>query len=494
MTGQRQTCKVALWVSVLLLWTACGIVRADFIVDVQPILVHNTDGTGGATIPPVTFFNAETNKIWAQADTTINFLTPTNFNNSAFLNIVNSPNHQNLSDLINAPNNGKNPNPSVLDMWFVNSVQGAFGIAKLGSNGIAIAQNTFSFNGGYGRIDTIAHEIGHNLGLTHASAGGNPNNLMEAGGNRQVPRSIADIMPNGARDDQLTQAQIQTTRNSSLLLPFNRHQDVETHVVPGSIIPPIFGGTWSFDSTMNILSAEPHTMRIGSKTDFQFKETYNLSASSFNPLIVPGTPDAPASARDPLYNKTWTFDIKDTGPANFDYSTPWTFQIDPNMGGQTNPEFMLDLSKGPANVAVNWGGSTPATDFLFNPLPNDLRITFSTSDSGQGFFANGGSLSALGHLLAASPGNGMVFASNPHYDSGKGLFVNNYTMAEPDANGNPAIVNNGVFDTYTVTAPEPTTLTLFSLGFLCLLARVGRNRHWIAEDANTLTESSSAVT
>ncbi|MEL6815107.1 MAG: reprolysin-like metallopeptidase, partial [Cyanobacteria bacterium J06598_3] len=71
------------------------------------------------------------------------------------------------------------------------------------------------FNNGRGRADTIAHEIGHNLGLRHATFGaGAPNNLLTDGDDRNIPTSVADVGADGAGLSRLTDAQIKEILNS----------------------------------------------------------------------------------------------------------------------------------------------------------------------------------------------------------------------------------------------------------------------------------------
>ena len=77
------------------------------------------------------------------------------------------------------------------------------------------------FNGN--RRDTIAHELGHTLGLFHTNL--DPafstipsDNLMTAGGDgRLPPTSLADIYPDGAQLSKLTAGQIQTALASDYL-------------------------------------------------------------------------------------------------------------------------------------------------------------------------------------------------------------------------------------------------------------------------------------
>jgi hypothetical protein len=115
---------------------------------------------------------------------------------------------------------------SIIRLLFVNSITdcggpgaGIFGCGYVDANGLAVADNVFSFNGGIGRLDTIAHELGHNLGLGHTDFGaGGALNLMTSGGTRTIPSSINDVFPDGADTDQLTAAQITEALNSNFLV------------------------------------------------------------------------------------------------------------------------------------------------------------------------------------------------------------------------------------------------------------------------------------
>jgi hypothetical protein len=84
------------------------------------------------------------------------------------------------------PLGGPTQDPTVINMFFVgdlmppdNQVGTLYGFSWINNNGIAIGADTFS----NGRFDTLAHELGHNLALTHIDFGADtPPNLMAVGG------------------------------------------------------------------------------------------------------------------------------------------------------------------------------------------------------------------------------------------------------------------------------------------------------------------------
>jgi hypothetical protein len=120
------------------------------------------------------------------------------------------------------PTSPLSPNPTTIDTFFVGglspppSVGGTlYGLAWLDNNGVANASNSLFGLGA--RPDTLAHEIGHDLDLSHDTFGaGDPNNLMTAGNSRTLQpdphAAIAGIGPgmgNGTTDQLLPAQQSQ---------------------------------------------------------------------------------------------------------------------------------------------------------------------------------------------------------------------------------------------------------------------------------------------
>ena len=175
------------------------------------------------------YFAAQTDAIWSQAGIDVSFVFADQINDSAFLNIDDSyGSGHSFADLASTYG-AHQASPSYLSLFLTHTINGAYGEGYVGFGGAVIAMDSvMAYNNGNGRIDTIAHELGHNLGLVADGAPEEdpnspnhsiyPNELMASGGIRQTPTSAANIAPNGTGLDYIPANEVATARQSSLLV------------------------------------------------------------------------------------------------------------------------------------------------------------------------------------------------------------------------------------------------------------------------------------
>ncbi len=169
-------------------------------VFINPVIASNSDGSNMAEFMGTPIQQAEimgmVNTIWAQAGIEV-IWQPPDFWDDDFANIgtpgMNNPRpNSDLGQVVaDAGMAGfLDPNPNVINMFFVEIAAGfsnvsentVNGLAFVGGNGITqhVGDNLPGFLLGREAVaSVIAHEIGHNLGLFHIVEA---ENLMQAGG------------------------------------------------------------------------------------------------------------------------------------------------------------------------------------------------------------------------------------------------------------------------------------------------------------------------
>ena len=183
-------------------------------INVLPVQVCDNAGANCANNAKQ-LYTAESQKIWDQAGITINWLAWTSINNSTYQNFTSIADETTFFD--DTANNGISGDALTITMWFVKTLtNGDYGtVDTIGGRKVMIADNVFSVS----RLDTLAHELGHNLGLTHGDGGMDATYLMTTGGSRTIPGAIGDITPDGAKLDKLTAAQITMALSSQYVVP-----------------------------------------------------------------------------------------------------------------------------------------------------------------------------------------------------------------------------------------------------------------------------------
>jgi hypothetical protein len=182
---------------------------------VKVVTVCNTAGTTCASHGPAAdpFYEAEADKIWAQAGIDIKFV-------DIGTKILDSGKFTGASGV--GDFTGALAGPGTTMYLVGDLVCGGctlFGEAYLNAGGLVINMGAVTaFNLGIGRLDTIAHELGHNLAIGHTEA--DNHFLMHSGSTRFIPSSLGEICPDGPCYDLLPADQIALARRSSLLIDF----------------------------------------------------------------------------------------------------------------------------------------------------------------------------------------------------------------------------------------------------------------------------------
>ena len=205
--------------------------QAGFIINLQPILVCDTDGSNCADTQATgfsPFFEDASDLIWGQGMLDFNYLSLVQLNDSD----SNAVDLDSASDVASALNAASAINDStstmVLNVMFVDDLFlsstpltlvlgfSCDSACLAGQNTVIINDVIFGNEGPAAILDQIAHQVGHILGLGHDNLGAGASapdgvgasNLMTADGTRTPAPTLSDIAPNGANLDQLAPAQI----------------------------------------------------------------------------------------------------------------------------------------------------------------------------------------------------------------------------------------------------------------------------------------------
>lgn len=194
----------------------------QYIVTVQPIQVRMDDGTldpGMQQFPAAPIAVEATNKIYAQAGVTVEFLPTVYYDETDFL-VIDSTDE--FRDLSLVPGHGQHADPLVINMWFVQDarycdppVPCAIYLSWVGANGLAVRGEYVDI------LFVVAHVVGYNFGLQNSGSEDLPReNLMHIA--PYSPQSLDDIYPDGLGYCYLNPQQIFTIQGS----PFSVEQAV----------------------------------------------------------------------------------------------------------------------------------------------------------------------------------------------------------------------------------------------------------------------------
>lgn len=163
-------------------------VALPYQVVINPIFIQNGAGGGVAVqtnyASSLTLFQDATQRLFAQAGIRLVWQAPSTYVSSAFYTI--GAGAQGSIDIINlaaAPGNGAAPtNANIVNLWFTGPTStGTLGVSGQSTNlvtGIFSTQVIYKYatvsetvfnSASYYSLSTIAHEIGHVLGLKHES-------------------------------------------------------------------------------------------------------------------------------------------------------------------------------------------------------------------------------------------------------------------------------------------------------------------------------------
>jgi hypothetical protein len=198
------------------------------IINVQPIQVCDDAGQNCAAIST---FSPFTNKIYAQQGDSINFLPVKLLNSSQYLTLDTLTE----ADSLIGSTSGTQRSSNAYDMWFVKSIVGGrAGRGAIGGDGVVISNAIIPIN----RVDTVAHELGHNIGFNHSSSTqiDAARFLMAEGSIREIPTNLGDVAPDGKQLDRFNPILPQVTVDIIGSTPFETTDFFHVKFLTGSAV------------------------------------------------------------------------------------------------------------------------------------------------------------------------------------------------------------------------------------------------------------------
>jgi hypothetical protein len=226
---------------------------------IEPIFIQN--GVGGNIAVQTNYsadfalFQAATQRVYAQAGIRVVWASSSVFVSSTFYTISGA---SDVGNLVAAQGKGYQSGTTTLTVWFTGSNGGILGVSNQSLNvsknafvqpdpvyynGATVSESTFVAGGTYS-LTTLAHEIGHVLGLDHNLVNAGPTyntTTAVANGNLMKDGSVGGTTFSGITSDGSTGFGVLTANQISMLLlsPYVRTNSTanDTYTYSSSAIP-----------------------------------------------------------------------------------------------------------------------------------------------------------------------------------------------------------------------------------------------------------------